>query len=57
MVAQIVLGSPLAQHITPKPTWIFRFSPFFKFQSLVMISHPLIQDFKTNLKPFYDNYL
>ena len=46
MVAQIVLGSPLA-NISSLPTRIFRFSPFFKFQSLVMISHPLIQDFKT----------
>ena len=57
MVAQILLGSPLAQHITPTPLGFSVFSPFFKFQSIAMISHPLINDFKTNLKPFYDNYL
>ena len=57
MVAQILLGSPLAQYIITNPTLIFSFSPFFKFQSLMLISHPLIKDFKTNLKPFYDNYL
>ena len=56
MVAQILLGSPLAQHIT-LPHSDFQFFTFFKFQSLVMISHPLINDFKTNLKHFYDNYL
>ena len=57
MVAQIVLGSPLAQHITPTPLGFSVFLPFFKFQSLVMISHPLIKVFKSNLKPFCDNYL
>ena len=57
MVAQIVLGRPLAQHITPTPLGFSVFHLFFKFQSLVMISHPLINDFNTNLKPFYDNCL
>ena len=35
MVAQIFLGSPLAQYIKPTATRIFSFSPFFKFQSLM----------------------
>ena len=52
MVAQIVLGSPLAQHITPTPLRFSDFHHFFKFQSLVLISHPLINDFTTNLTPF-----
>ena len=39
MVAQIVLGSPLAQHITPTP---LGFS-----DSFFLIFHSLINDFKT----------
>ena len=57
MVAQILSGSPLAQHITPTPLGFSVFHLFLKIQSLVLISQPLIKDFKTNLKPFYDNYL
>ena len=29
MVAQILLGSPLAQYITPNPTQFFQFFTFF----------------------------
>ena len=57
MVAQIVLGSPLAQHITPPHSDLEFFTLKKKIQSLVLISHPLINNFKTNLKSFYDYYL
>ena len=35
MVAQILLGSPLAQHIITDPTRIFSFSPFLKKISII----------------------
>ena len=53
MVAQILLGSPLAHDITR----ISIFSPVFSFRALVLMSHPLIKDFKTSLNSFYDIYL
>ena len=57
MVAQIVLGSPLALNVKMyishlgNPYSVFSVFHLFlkKFQSLVLISHPLIKDFKTNL--------
>ena len=53
MVAQILLGSPLPHDITR----ISIFSIVFSFRALVLMSHPLIKDFKTNLNSFYDIYL
>ena len=57
MVAQILLGSPLAQYITPTPLGFSVFHLFLNFNHWCWLSDQLIKDFKTNLKPFYDNYL
>ena len=51
MVAQILLGSPLAQYITPTPLGFSVFGTFFKISTLVLISLLTIRGKMSDIAP------